>query len=193
LRPRRAGVAFADADDDDRREELAFRPALRPDRFAPLARARPAAAPAPRFAPVRPPRALVAAFAPARPRPRGVAPALPFLPDVFARVRAAAFPDPFADPFAADPFATLADLAPLRPRFAGTFTPARRAFDSPIAIACLRERGARFFPSPRSCISSRTNSPAAVVAAFPSRCARRARLVVCLSGMDHSSGSLPRR
>ncbi len=39
------------------------------------------------------------------------------------------------------------------------FTPARRAFDKPIAIACMAER-APCFPSRMCSISSRTNSPA---------------------------------
>src|SRR5215470_163600 len=42
-----------------------------------------------------------------------------------------------------------------------SLTPARRAFESPIAIACLLER-APCFPSRMCCISSRTNSPACV-------------------------------
>jgi hypothetical protein len=42
---------------------------------------------------------------------------------------------------------------------AGTLTPARRAFDRPIATACLAER-APCFPSRMWCTSSRTNSPA---------------------------------
>src|SRR5918993_3293281 len=81
----------------------------------------------------------------------------------------------------------LADLAPLRPLFAlrvsraacslvsfeaffggGNSTPARRAFESPIAIACFVER-APCFPSRMCSISSRTNSPACVLGAFPSR------------------------
>src|SRR5215218_8510089 len=41
----------------------------------------------------------------------------------------------------------------------GSFTPARRAFDKPIAIACLVER-APCFPSRMCSISSWTNSPA---------------------------------
>ena len=41
----------------------------------------------------------------------------------------------------------------------GSFTPARRAFDNPIAMACLVER-APCFPSRICSISSRTNSPA---------------------------------
>ena len=41
----------------------------------------------------------------------------------------------------------------------GSFTPARRALDSPIAMACFVER-APCLPSRMWCISSRTNSPA---------------------------------
>jgi hypothetical protein len=48
----------------------------------------------------------------------------------------------------------------------GSFTPARRAFESPIAIACFVER-APCFPSRMWCTSSRTNSPAWVVGALP--------------------------
>src|SRR5205814_9022973 len=57
-----------------------------------------------------------------------------------------------------------ADVVP----FAGAFkrTPARRAFESPIAIACLVER-APCFPSRTWWISSRTNSPACVDRDFP--------------------------
>jgi hypothetical protein len=40
-----------------------------------------------------------------------------------------------------------------------SLTPARRALERPIAIACLVER-APCFPSRTWCISSRTNSPA---------------------------------
>ena len=41
----------------------------------------------------------------------------------------------------------------------GSFTPARRAFDKPMAIACCGER-APCLPSRMCSISSRTNSPA---------------------------------
>jgi hypothetical protein len=50
----------------------------------------------------------------------------------------------------------------------GSFTPERRAFESPIAIACFVEV-APCFPSRMWCISSRTNSPACVLGAFPCR------------------------
>ena len=54
------------------------------------------------------------------------------------------------------------------PFFGGaSFTPARRAFDSPIAMACCGER-APCFPSRMWCISSRTNSPACTLGDFPS-------------------------
>jgi hypothetical protein len=65
---------------------------------------------------------------------------------------------------------------------AGSFTPARRAFDKPIAIACFVDR-APCFPSRMCSISSWTNSPAWVVGAFPSRFAFRARSRVSCSGM----------
>jgi len=55
----------------------------------------------------------------------------------------------------------------LRPELvrAGTFWPLRRASDKPIAIACFVER-APCLPSRICSISSRTNSPAAVVGDF---------------------------
>jgi len=53
------------------------------------------------------------------------------------------------------------------PRFGGrSGTPARRAFDNPIAIACFADR-APCLPSRMWSISSRTNSPAAVDALRP--------------------------
>jgi len=64
----------------------------------------------------------------------------------------------------------------------GSFTPAWRAFDSPMAIACLVER-APCFPSRTWWISSRTNSPAWVDGDFPSRASSRARSIVLRSGM----------
>ena len=88
-----------------------------------------------------------------------------------------------------DDFASLLALFPLRrsraacsrvsfeafPFFGGgSFTPARRAFDKPIAIACLAER-APCLPSRICSISSRTNSPACVLADFPSRLSSAAR------------------
>jgi len=65
-------------------------------------------------------------------------------------------------------------------------TPARRAFDKPIAIACFVDR-APCFPSRTWCISSRTNSPACVDGALPARLSFRARLNVSFSGMFMSS------
>jgi len=65
---------------------------------------------------------------------------------------------------------------------AGSLTPAFRAFDSPIAIACFVER-APCFPSRMWSISSRTNSPACVDGARPARFAARARLSVVFSGI----------
>src|SRR5438874_7273961 len=67
----------------------------------------------------------------------------------------------------------------------GNRTPARRAFDKPIAIACLVDR-APCLPSRMCSISSRTNSPACVEGALPSRASSRARSNVSLSGMSSS-------
>jgi hypothetical protein len=64
----------------------------------------------------------------------------------------------------------------------GKETPARRAFDRPIAMACLVER-APCLPSRMWSISSRTNSPACVEGAFPSRLSFRALSTVSLSGI----------
>lgn len=64
----------------------------------------------------------------------------------------------------------------------GRSTPARRAFDKAMAIACLVER-APCLPSRMWCISSRTNSPAWVVGDFPWRLSRRALSKVSFSGM----------
>jgi hypothetical protein len=55
--------------------------------------------------------------------------------------------------------------APAFPR-GGSFTPALRALDSPIAIACLADR-APCFPSRTWWISSLTNSPACVDGDLP--------------------------
>src|SRR5215472_6282752 len=65
----------------------------------------------------------------------------------------------------------------------GNFTPARRALDSPIAIACCGE-AAPCLPSRMWCISSRINSPAWVEGDFPSRASSRARSNVSFSGID---------
>jgi hypothetical protein len=64
----------------------------------------------------------------------------------------------------------------------GNFTPALRAFERPIAIACLGLR-TPCFPSLTWWISSRTNSPAWVLGAFPSRASSRARSIVSFSGI----------
>jgi hypothetical protein len=64
----------------------------------------------------------------------------------------------------------------------GSLTPARRAFESPMAIACFVDR-APCLPLRMWCISSRTNSLAWVVGAFPSCRSLRARFNVCFSGM----------
>ena len=72
------------------------------------------------------------------------------------------------------------------PGFGGaSFTPARRALESPMAIACFVER-APCLPSRMRSISSRTNSPACVDGALPSRASFRARSSVSLSGMIFS-------
>lgn len=52
-----------------------------------------------------------------------------------------------------------------------TFTPARRAFDSPMATACFFD-ATLCLPLRAWCISSRTNSPACVEPDFPSFWAR---------------------
>jgi hypothetical protein len=64
----------------------------------------------------------------------------------------------------------------------GSGTPARRAFDRPIAIACSGDR-APCFPSRMWCISSRTNSPAALDGRSPLRSLRLAFSIVSLSGI----------
>jgi hypothetical protein len=66
---------------------------------------------------------------------------------------------------------------------AGSFTPARRASDSPIAIACSVDR-APCLPCRMWSISSRTNSPACVEGDFPSRLSRRARWIVVFDGIS---------
>lgn len=69
------------------------------------------------------------------------------------------------------------------PRFGGgSFTPAWRALDKPIAIACSGER-APCLPSRMCSISSRTNSPACVEGDSPSRSSSRARSTVFSSGI----------
>jgi hypothetical protein len=72
------------------------------------------------------------------------------------------------------------------PRFGGgSFTPARRAFDKPMAIACWGER-APCSPSLMCSISSRTNSPAWVEGDLPSRSSSRARSIGSSSGIQSS-------
>jgi hypothetical protein len=64
----------------------------------------------------------------------------------------------------------------------GRSTPARRALDKPIAIACLADL-APCLPSRIGSISSRTNSPACVLGALPSRLSCLARSRVFFSGI----------
>jgi hypothetical protein len=77
-------------------------------------------------------------------------------------------------------FRVVAEVFP----FAGAanFTPARRALDRPMAIACFVDR-APCFPSRTWCISSRTNSPAWVEADLPFRASSLAFSNVSFSGM----------
>jgi hypothetical protein len=65
----------------------------------------------------------------------------------------------------------------------GNFTPARRAFDKPIAMACFVDR-APCLPSRTWRISSSTNGPACVVGARPARFAFRAFSTVAFSGIE---------
>lgn len=67
----------------------------------------------------------------------------------------------------------------------GSFSPARRALERPMAIACLVER-APCFPSRMCSISSRTNSPACVDGALPCRFALCARSIVFFSGITEA-------
>jgi hypothetical protein len=74
-------------------------------------------------------------------------------------------------------------LPPALPFLGGpNFTPALRAFESPIAMACFRELTA-CLPSWTCSISSRTNSPACVLAALPCLASWRARSTVRFSGI----------
>ena len=123
----------------------------------------------------------------------------PFLPRVRALLRACRESDRFD---AADRPSRLRTPLTARDRFAEglrfvalvvfplgsgpSFTPARRAFDKPIAIACLVLR-APCLPCRIWCISSRTNSPACVVGAFPARASSWARSIVFFSGINGSS------
>ena len=68
---------------------------------------------------------------------------------------------------------------------AGRSTPARRAFERPIAIACFGDR-APCLPSRMCSISSCTNSPAWVVGALPSALSCFARSIVSFSGIYSS-------
>jgi hypothetical protein len=61
-------------------------------------------------------------------------------------------------------------------------TPALRALDSPMAIACFADL-APCLPSRMCSISSRTNSPACVLADFPSRLSLAALRIVSCSGI----------
>ncbi len=88
-------------------------------------------------------------------------------------------------PLARSRLACLRVRAEALPRFGGgNFTPARRAFDKPMAIACWGER-APCSPSRICSISSRTNSPAWVEADLPSRSSSRARSIISSSGIIH--------
>src|SRR6266496_3460309 len=74
-------------------------------------------------------------------------------------------------------------LAEACPGFGGdSLTPARLALESPMAMACLVER-APCLPSRMCSNSSRTNSPACVVGALPSRASFLARSMVFFSGI----------
>src|SRR5919108_6605989 len=72
----------------------------------------------------------------------------------------------------------------------GRATPARRALERPMAIACLVER-APCLPLRMSSISSRTNSPATVLGDLPWRAFLRARSSVRFSGMGFPSVEFP--
>ncbi|PYL70626.1 MAG: hypothetical protein DMF22_08905 [Verrucomicrobia bacterium] len=86
-------------------------------------------------------------------------------------------------PFAKSRFACFRVRATVFPRLGGgNFTPARRAFDKPIAIACWGDR-APCSPSRMCSISSRTNSPAWVEGESPSRSSSCARSIVSSSGI----------
>jgi hypothetical protein len=71
----------------------------------------------------------------------------------------------------------------LRFGFSGMSTPARRASESPIAMAC-RAFFAPCSPSRILSISRSTNSPACVLADLPARLSARARSMVSLSGIE---------
>ena len=87
-------------------------------------------------------------------------------------------------PFSISRFAFLRVSSGTLPSFgSGSFTPARRAFDRPMAMACFAER-APCSPLRMDSISSRTNSPACVEGAFPSRARWRARSMVFFVGIS---------
>jgi hypothetical protein len=86
-------------------------------------------------------------------------------------------------PFRRSRFACFRVRREVVPRLGGdNFTPARLAFDKPMAMACLAER-APCSPSRICSISSRTNSPACVEGDLPSRASSRARSMVSCSGI----------
>jgi len=87
-----------------------------------------------------------------------------------------------------DASALLVLLVPAFVPCGGSSTPARRAFERPMAMACLAER-APCFPSRTCRISSRTNSPACVVGALPARLSLRARSIVLSSGMSSTTST----
>jgi hypothetical protein len=93
---------------------------------------------------------------------------------------------PAAPPAAESRSAFLRVSAEAFPLGAGNRTPARLAFDSPIAMACFAER-APCFPSRICSISSCTNSPACVEGALPSRSSFRAFSIVLFSGISETS------
>ena len=73
--------------------------------------------------------------------------------------------------------------AEVRPLLGGeSLIPARRACESPMAIACFADR-ALCFPRRMCSISSRTNSPAWVLGDLPSLASRRARATVSFFGI----------
>ncbi len=92
------------------------------------------------------------------------------------------FPAAWLRPLAESRAAWARVRAETLPLGGGSLTPARRAFERPMAMACLVDR-APCLPSRICSTSSRTNSPAWVVGAFPSRASRRARWMVFFSGI----------
>lgn len=104
-----------------------------------------------------------------------------------ARVVARARVADFAWPSCAASLSCLALRRVAAPAFLGEgrSTPARRAFDRPMAMACLVER-TPCLPSRTWSISSRTNSPAWVDGDLPCFLSRAARCSVFRSGMTTS-------